>query len=54
MSPSLFYGRMVEVMEELLKFTLLTRNIKDHLLDRYVECKENAEELPRRVIFKST
>jgi arsenic resistance protein ArsH len=36
-------------MEELMKFTLLTRDIKDHLVDRYSERKETADELARRV-----
>jgi arsenic resistance protein ArsH len=34
MNPSPFYDRMVDVMEELVKFTLLTRDNKEHLLDR--------------------
>ena len=53
MNPSPFYDRMVDVMEELVKFTLLTRDIKDQLVDRYSERKETAEELSRRVNFKS-
>lgn len=48
MKPSAFYDRVVDVMEELVKFTLLTRDIKDHLVDRYSERKESAEELSRR------
>ena len=52
MNPSLFYGRMVAVLEEPLKFTLLTRNIKDHLVDRYLECKETAEELSAQGEFQ--
>lgn len=53
MIPSPFYDRMVDVMEELVKFTLLTRDIKDHLVDRYSERKESADELSRRVNFKA-
>ena len=53
MNPSPFYDRMVDVMEELVKFTLLTRDIKDQLVDRYSERKETAEELSQRVNFKS-
>ena len=53
MIPSPFYDRMVDVMEELVKFTLLTRDIKDHLVDRYSERKETADELSRRVNFKA-
>lgn len=53
MNASPFYDRMVDVMEELVKFTLLTRDIKDQLVDRYSERKETAEELSRRVNFKS-
>ena len=52
MIPSPFHDRMVDVMEELVKFTLLTRDIKDQLVDRYSKRKETAEELSRRVNFK--
>jgi hypothetical protein len=27
MNPSAYYGRVVDVMEELMKFTLLTRDV---------------------------
>lgn len=53
MKPSPFYDRMVDVMEELIKFTLLTRDNKDYLLDRYSERKESAAELSKRVNQKS-
>ena len=49
MKPSAYYDRIVDVMEELVKFTLLTRDIKDHLVDRYSERVETAEELMKRV-----
>ena len=49
MKPSPFYNRMVDVMEELVKFTLLTRDNRDHLLDRYSERAESAEALSKRV-----
>jgi len=49
MKPSAFYDRVVDVMEELVKFTLLTRDVSAHLVDRYSERKETAEELSRRV-----
>lgn len=53
MKPSAFYDRVVDVMEELIKFTLLTRGISDHLTDRYSERKEQAAELENRVALKS-
>ncbi len=53
MKPSPFYDRMVDVMEELIKFTLLTRDNRDYLLDRYSERKESAAELSKRVNQKS-
>lgn len=49
MKPSAFYDRVVDVMEELVKFTLLTRDVAPYLVDRYSERKESAEQLSRRV-----
>lgn len=49
MKPSPFYDRMVDVMEELMKFTLLTRGRSGYLVDRYSERKETGEALIARV-----
>ncbi|MEW5962147.1 MAG: arsenical resistance protein ArsH [Pseudomonadota bacterium] len=49
MRPSAFYDRVVDVMEELVKFTLLTRDLVPYLTDRYSERVESAEELSKRV-----
>ena len=49
MRPSAYYDRVVDVMEELVKFTLLTRDRAGYLVDRYSERKESAAELSRRV-----
>lgn len=49
MKPSSFYDRVVDVMEELVKFTVLTRDVTPYLVDRYSERKESAEALSRRV-----
>lgn len=49
MKPSSYYDRVVDVMEELMKFTLLTRDIAPYLTDRYSERVESADELSARV-----
>jgi arsenic resistance protein ArsH len=43
MKPSAYYDRVVDVMEELVKFTLLTRGASAHLTSRYSERKEELE-----------
>jgi arsenic resistance protein ArsH len=40
MKPSAYYDRVVDVMEELMKFTLLTREYSEYLTSRYSERKE--------------
>lgn len=49
MKPSPYYNRIVDVMEELMKFTLLLRDNKAYFVDRYSERVESAEELSKRV-----
>lgn len=49
MKPSAYYDRVVDVIEELMKFTLLTRDVSAYLVDRYSERKESAEQLSQRV-----
>jgi len=53
MKPSSYYDRVVDVCEELVKFTLLTRDASSYLTDRYSERKEQALELEKRVSLKS-
>lgn len=53
MRPSSYYDRIVDVMEELMKFTLITREISPYLVDRYSERKESAEMLSTRVNQRS-
>ncbi len=45
MKPSAYYDRVVDVMEELIKFTVLTRDRADDLTNRYSERKEAKEKL---------
>lgn len=49
MKSSSYCTRIVDVMEELYKFTLLTRGQSAYLTDRYSERVESAEELSKRV-----
>lgn len=53
MKPSGYYNRIVDVMEELMKFTLLLRGNKDYFVDRYSERVESAEKLMQRVNQRS-
>ena len=49
MRPLPLYDRIVDVMQELMKFTLPTRDRADYLVDRNFERKETAEALMKRV-----
>ena len=53
MKPSSYYDRIVDVMEELMKFTLLLRDNKDYFVDRYSERVESAEQVSQRVNQRS-
>jgi arsenic resistance protein ArsH len=53
MKPSSLYDRIVDVIEELVKFTLLTRDTKDYFTDRYSERKESIEAFRKRIDERS-
>jgi arsenic resistance protein ArsH len=53
MKPSAYYDRLVDVMEELVRFTVLLRDSQALLVDRYSERKESAEQLMARVNQRS-
>lgn len=53
MKPSAYYDRVVDVMEELVKITLLTRDSAAYLTDRYSERKEDAAKLEVRVNLRA-
>ena len=49
MKPSGFYLRLIDVVEELVKFTWMTRSRSAYLTDRYSERVETAAQLSARV-----
>ncbi len=49
MRPSPYYLRVVDVCEELVKFTWLTRGHSGYLTDRYSERVESAADVSNRV-----
>ncbi|RUU14276.1 arsenical resistance protein ArsH [Mesorhizobium sp. USDA-HM6] len=53
MKASPYYNRIVDVMEELMKFTLLLRDRSAYLTNRYSERGESAEEVAKRVNQRS-
>ena len=53
MKPSSYYDRVVDVCEELVKFTYLTRDCSAYLTDRYSERKENAGKAEKRTSLAS-
>jgi len=53
MKPSSYYQRVVDVCEELVKFTYLVRGRSAYLTDRYSERAESAEKLSERVNQRS-
>ena len=54
MKPSGYYNRIVDVVEELVRFTYMTRGRSEELVDRYSERVETAQELMARVNQRST
>jgi arsenic resistance protein ArsH len=53
MRPSSYYERVVDVMEELVKFTLLTRDVAPYLVDRYSERRQSAAQINERLGLNS-
>jgi arsenic resistance protein ArsH len=50
MKPSAYYDRIVDVMEELVRFTILMRPHTAQLTDRYSERKEEAAKVEARLL----
>lgn len=50
--PSPYYDRIIDVCEELMKFTWMTRDRSNYLVDRYSERVETGEQLINRVNLK--
>ena len=53
MKPSAFYDRITDVMEELVKFTLLLRDNKNYMVNRYSERKETQKQFRKRIDKRS-
>jgi arsenic resistance protein ArsH len=53
MKDSPYRDRVVDVMEELHKFTLLTRDIRDYLVDRYSERRQRDSVLEEEAALAS-
>ncbi len=49
MKPSPYYNRIIDVVEELVKFTWMTRARSPYLVDRYSERVESVEQVHARV-----
>lgn len=54
MRPSSYYDRIVDVMEELVRFTILTRGHVDQLVDRYSERKAAAAKREADIVAAAT
>ncbi|MBW2940604.1 arsenical resistance protein ArsH [Zhongshania aquimaris] len=54
MKPSSYYDRIVDVMEELVKFTLLTRGSAAYFVDRYSERKEDLAAFKKRIAERAS
>lgn len=53
MKPSPYYNRVADMMEESVKFTLLTRDCVGYLVNRYSERREDAKVMSKRVNLRS-
>jgi arsenic resistance protein ArsH len=53
MKPSSLYDRIVDVMEELVRFTVLLRRHADQLVDRYSERKEAKRDIDPKADISS-
>ena len=53
MKPSSLYDRIVDVMEELVRFTVLLRPHAKQLVDRYLERKESGRVIDSKTDISS-
>jgi arsenic resistance protein ArsH len=53
MKPSSYYNRVVDLMEDLVKFTFLTRDVSNYLTDLYSERKGQSDTRNLKLLIRA-